>query len=48
MMNFEVYALEHADWNPGWLWQHLFPLLGLGRTLTLIAGKALNRTEGYT
>lgn len=45
MLNLEVYELEHEDWNPGWLEQHLFPVLGLGRTLTLIAGKAPDRTE---
>lgn len=48
MLNFEVYELEQCDWNPGWLWQHLFPLLGLGRTLTLIAGKASDGTERRT
>jgi len=48
MMNFEVYALDHGDWNPGWLCQHLFPLLGLGRTLTLIAGKAPDKRDRRT
>jgi len=48
MMDFEVYALEQGDWNPGWLWQHLFLRLGLGRTLTLIAGKAQDGTEVRT
>jgi len=44
MVNLDVYAVEQGDWNPGWLCQHLFPLLGLGRTLTLIVGKARERT----
>jgi 2-polyprenyl-3-methyl-5-hydroxy-6-metoxy-1,4-benzoquinol methylase len=48
MVNLELYALEQGDWNPGWLCQNFLPLLGLGRTLTLIAGKALDRTEGCT
>jgi len=48
MVSLEVYTLEQGDWNTGWLCQRLFPLLGLGRTLTLIAGKALNRTERRT
>ncbi len=48
MANLEVYELEQGDWNPGWLCQYLFPLLGLGRTLTLIAGKSPDRTERRT
>ena len=48
MVDFEVYTLEQGDWNPGWLWQHLFPLLGLGRTLKLIAGKAPDKRDRRT
>jgi len=46
MVNLDAYAVEQGDWNPGLLCQYLFPFLRLGRTLTLIAGKAPDRTEG--
>jgi 2-polyprenyl-3-methyl-5-hydroxy-6-metoxy-1,4-benzoquinol methylase len=48
IVNLDVHAVEQGDWNPKWLCHHLLPLLGLGRTLTLIAGKAPNRTERRT
>lgn len=44
-VNLKMYALEQGDWNPGWLCQKLFPLLGLGRALTLIARKTSERTK---
>jgi SAM-dependent methyltransferase len=48
MVDLEVYAVEQGDWNPGWLCQKLFPFLGLGRSLMLIAGKARDKAENRT
>ncbi len=48
MVNLDVHAVEQGDWNTAWLSQRLFPLLRLGRTLTLIAGKAPHGTERRT
>lgn len=48
MVDLDAYVVEQGDWNPGWLCQKLFPLLGLGRTLTLIAGKARDTAENRT
>lgn len=42
------YMYWNMAMNPGWLRQQFVPLLGLGRTLTLIPGKGPDRPERGT
>ena len=48
LVKLDVYAVEQGDWNPGWLNHHFLPFLGLGRTLTLIAGSLVDKAENRT